>query len=75
MNRDQAQQAFDKAELIYNPLQIEQAVDRMAEAITNGNRFDPDFDHARELHELLEALQHSSDAGRAVKSDGSNQTH
>jgi predicted dehydrogenase len=39
---------------------------RMAEAITNGTRFDPDFDHARELHELLEELQRSSDAGRAV---------
>jgi predicted dehydrogenase len=34
---------------------------RMAEAITNGTRFDPDFDHARELHELLETLQNSSD--------------
>lgn len=44
---------------------------RMAEAITKGKRFDPDFDHARELHELLEALQHSSDVGRAVMLDGS----
>jgi predicted dehydrogenase len=34
---------------------------RMAEAITNGTRFDPDFDHARELHELLETLQNSQD--------------
>ncbi len=42
---------------------------RMAEAITKGNRFDPDFDHARGLHELLDALQHSSDVGRAVKLD------
>ena len=39
---------------------------RMAEAITNGKRFDPDFDHARELHELLETLQHASDIRRAV---------
>jgi hypothetical protein len=44
----------------------------MGEAIANGTRFDPDFDHARELHELLETLQRSSDAGRAVKLHGSN---
>ena len=38
----------------------------MAETINRGERFDPDFDHARELHELLETLEHSSDVGRAV---------
>ncbi len=34
MNMDQAQQAFDSAERIYTPEQIEQAVDRMAVKIT-----------------------------------------
>jgi predicted dehydrogenase len=38
----------------------------MAETINRGKRFDPDFDHALKLHELLATLQHSSDVGRAV---------
>jgi predicted dehydrogenase len=44
---------------------------RMAEAITNGTRFDPDFDHALELHELLDALRHASDIRRSVVPSGS----
>jgi hypothetical protein len=39
---------------------------RMADAIHQGKRFDPDFDHAVALHELLEAAQRSSDARRAI---------
>lgn len=39
---------------------------RMAEAITEGTRFTPDFDHALELHRLLHALQESSPAPQAV---------
>lgn len=45
---------------------------RIAEAISKGTRFNPDFEHAGGLHELLEALQHSSDVGRAVMLNGSN---
>lgn len=46
---------------------VAQAYVRIAEAIGEGKRFDPDFDHALRLHELLEALQQSSDESRAVK--------
>ncbi|MDJ0960969.1 MAG: Gfo/Idh/MocA family oxidoreductase [Acidimicrobiia bacterium] len=42
---------------------------RMAKAIREGTRFKPDFDHAVRLHELLEALQRSSDEGRAITLD------
>ncbi|MDH5292931.1 MAG: hypothetical protein OEW91_04555, partial [Acidimicrobiia bacterium] len=48
---------------------------RMAAAIKDERRFDPDFDHARELHELLEALQHSSDTGSAVTLHDPNRVH
>ncbi len=48
---------------------------RMAEAIRKGERFDPDFDHARELHVLLEALRQSSDVGSALMLDDSNRFH
>jgi predicted dehydrogenase len=48
---------------------IARAYARIAEAIRGGTRFEPGFDDALKLHELLDALQHSSDAGRAVKLD------
>ena len=46
---------------------VAQLYARMAEAIHQGKRFDPDFDHAVALHELLEAAQRSSDARRAIE--------
>ena len=46
---------------------VAQAYARMAQAIREGTGFHPDFDHAVQLHELLEALQHSSDDRRTVK--------
>ena len=51
---------------------IARAYARIAEAIRDGTRFEPGFDDALELHELLDALQHSSDVGRTVKLDGSD---
>ena len=39
----------------------------MAEAIREGKPFSPGFDHALEVHKLLEALQHSSDEGRTIQ--------
>ncbi len=48
---------------------IARAYARIAEAIRDGKRFEPGFDDALELHELLDALQHSSDVGRTVKLD------
>jgi predicted dehydrogenase len=49
------------------PQNVGQAYVRMAEAIREGKRFDPNFEDALELHNLLEAIQHSSDEGRVVK--------
>lgn len=40
---------------------------RMAEAIREGKSFHPSFDDALEVHELLEAIQRSSDEGCTVK--------
>jgi predicted dehydrogenase len=49
------------------PQNVGQAYVRMAEAIREGKRFDPNFEDALEVHNLLEAIQHSSDEGRVVK--------
>ena len=46
---------------------VAQAYARIAKAIREGTRFNPDFDHALGLHELLEALQRSSDEGIVVE--------
>ena len=51
---------------------IARAYARLAEAIADGKRFEPGFEHALELHELLDALERSSDKGRTVKLDGSD---
>jgi predicted dehydrogenase len=48
---------------------VARAYARIAEAIRDGKPFEPGFDHALGLHELLDALQHSSDEGRTVKLD------
>ena len=49
------------------PQNVGQAYVRMAEAIREGKRFDPDFEDALEVHKLLEVIQRSSDEGRVVK--------
>lgn len=51
------------------PRNIAHAYVRIADAIRGGKRFHPDFDHAAQLHELLDAIQRSSDEGRARKLD------
>lgn len=51
------------------PRNVAQVYVRMAEAIRGGQGFDPDFDHAVQLHELLESLQRSSDEARSVTLD------
>ena len=51
---------------------IARAYASIAEAIRDGKRFEPGFDGALKLHELVDALQHSSDVGRAVKLNGSD---
>lgn len=48
---------------------IARAYARIAAAIREGEPFEPGFDDALELHKLLDALQRSSDSGRAVKLD------
>ncbi len=49
------------------PQNIGQLYVRMAEAIREGKRFDPNFEDALEVHQLLEAIQRSSDEGRIVQ--------
>jgi len=52
----------------FGPAQnVGQAYVRMAEAIHEGKRFAPNFDDAKQVHKLLEAIQQSSDEGRVVK--------
>jgi len=48
---------------------VARAYARIGEAIRDGKPFEPGFDHAVGLHELLDALQRSSDEGRVVKFD------
>ena len=49
------------------PQNVGQAYVRMAEAIREGKQFSPSFENALKLHKLLDAIQHSSDEGRAAK--------
>jgi len=49
------------------PQNVARAYVRMAEAIHEGKPFAPNFDHALEVHKLLEVIQRSSDEGRVVK--------
>ena len=46
---------------------VAHAYARIADAIRDGKRFEPDFDQALKLHQLLEAFQHPSDQGRTVE--------
>lgn len=46
---------------------VAHAYARIADAIRGGTPFEPDFDHALKLHQLLEAIQHSSDQGRTIE--------
>jgi predicted dehydrogenase len=49
------------------PQNVGQAYVRMAEAIREGKHFAPNFDDALKVHQLLDAIQRSSDEGRVVK--------
>jgi predicted dehydrogenase len=46
------------------PLNVGQQYSRMAEAITKHTEFDPNFDTAVELHELLDAIVRASSTGQ-----------
>ncbi len=48
---------------------IARAYAGIADAIRRNTRFHPDFDHALRLHDLLAALQHSSDEGTVLRLD------
>ena len=48
---------------------VARAYARIGQAIHDGKGFEPGFDDALRLHELLDALQHSSEVERAVKLD------
>ncbi len=49
------------------PRNVGQAYTRLADAFRSGEAFDPDFDLAVRRHRLLEAIERSSDEGRAVR--------
>jgi predicted dehydrogenase len=48
------------------PHNVGQAYVRLAKAIHAGEQFAPDFDDALRLHQLLDAVQRSSDEGRTI---------
>ena len=52
------------------PRNVAHAYTRMADAIGNGESFDPDFDLAVTRHRLLEAIERSSDTGASVSLSG-----
>jgi predicted dehydrogenase len=45
---------------------VGRAYQRMAEAITAGQSFSPDFEHAVSLHRLLDLIEQSSAGGTSV---------
>ena len=49
------------------PYNVAQAYTRFADGFRSGQRVDPDFDRAVQLHKLLAAMEQSSDEGRAVR--------
>jgi len=49
------------------PLNVAQAYVRLADAYATGSAFDPDFDLAVTRHRLLDAIERSSNEGRAVE--------
>ena len=49
------------------PLNVAQAYLRFADALPTGEAFDPDFDLAMQRHTLLDAIERSSEEGRAVR--------
>lgn len=52
----------------FGPAQnVGQAYTRMAQAILAGKQFDPNFDDALAVHNILESIQRSSDEGCVVK--------
>ena len=48
------------------PLNVAQAYLRLADAITTGDPFEPDFAHAVKRHKLIDAIERSSAEGRSV---------
>ena len=49
------------------PLNVAQAYARLAAAQLSGEPFSPDFDDAVRRHRLIDAMERSSDEGRAIK--------
>ena len=52
------------------PRNVAQAYARMADAFPKAEGFDPDFELAVQRHRLIDAIERSSDEGRAVKLQG-----
>lgn len=51
------------------PGNVARSYQRLADAITSGTSYTPDFDHAVELHRLLDTNGRSSDEGRSIAID------
>ena len=49
------------------PNNIARAYSAMAHAVRDGSAFAPDFEHARRLHDVLDAMEKSSEQGRTVQ--------
>ncbi len=51
------------------PGNVARSYQRLADAITSGTSYTPDFDHGVELHRLLDTIERSSDEGRSIAID------
>ena len=51
------------------PGNVARSYQRLADAITSGTAYTPDFDHAVELHRLLDTIERSSIEGRSIAID------
>jgi len=49
------------------PRNVAEAYVRLADVITAGDPFEPDFDHAVKRHKLIEAIERSSAEGKSVR--------
>lgn len=51
------------------PGNVARSYRRLADAIASGTSYEPDFDHAVELHRLLDTIERSSEEGRSIAID------
>ena len=61
--------ALPEAEPPGPPSNVGRSYQRLAAAIVDGTSYGPDFDHAVEVHRLIDTIQRSSDEGRSITLD------